>query len=102
MRPAPDVVDGARVFRWTSIDERHRPTGNCRHIVVSGEVRGPAAGLAICQHDGEACFYLFGCDAEWSVVTDTWHATLEEALSQAEFEYEGVARTWNVIRGDPS
>ncbi len=29
------------------------------------------------------------------MITDTWHATLEEALEQAEFEYEGVSKTWS-------
>ena len=37
------------------------------------------------------------CDPAWNTVTDTWHETLEDALEQAEFEYEGVAETWNVV-----
>ncbi|MGQ9547059.1 MAG: hypothetical protein ACUVWS_00380, partial [Roseiflexus sp.] len=56
----------------------------------------PAAGLAICQYEGETSCYLFGCDSDWNAVTDTWHETLEDALDQAEFEYEGVSKTWNV------
>ena len=55
---------------------------------------GPMAGLAICQYAGEEAFYLFGCDADWQSVTDTWHETLNDAQDQAEFEYEGVNRTW--------
>jgi hypothetical protein len=31
--------------------------------------------------------YLFHCDADWNTVTDTYHDTLEQALSQAEFEF---------------
>lgn len=93
MKPAPERIGGARVLRWTSIDDRHKPTGNCRHT-VAGKVRGPAAGLAICRHDGEQAVYLFGCDEDWNVVTDTWHETLQDALKQAEFEYEGVTMTW--------
>ena len=42
-------------------------------------------------------YYLFGCDADWSAVTDTSHETLEDALKQAESEYEGVSETWNVV-----
>jgi len=30
-------------------------------------------------------------------VTDTWHETLEGALRQAEFEYEGVTATWIAV-----
>jgi len=57
-------------------------------------LQGPAAGLAICHHEGEDCFYLFGCDSSWNTVTDTWHQSLDDALAQAEFEYEGVSKTW--------
>lgn len=78
---------------YTPIDERHRHTGNCEQY-VAGELMGPAAGLAICQYEGESAFYLFGCDEDWGTVTDTWHQTLEEAKAQAEFEYEGVSATW--------
>jgi hypothetical protein len=55
---------------------------------------GQMAGLAICQYAGEEAFYLFGCDADWQNVTDTWHQTLDDAQHQAEFEYEGVSETW--------
>ena len=84
------------MVRWSPIDDRHRPTGNCRQI-VAGARQGSAAGLAICRYDGEDSYYLFGCDAEWNAVTDTWHATLDEALGQAEFEYEGISTTWNLV-----
>ncbi len=94
--PAPEQIGGANVLLYTPIDERHRTTGYCRHI-VAGVVQGPAAGLAICQYDGEECFYLFGCDEGWSGVTDTWHRSIEEAKGQAEFEYEGVSATWERI-----
>ncbi len=94
MKPAPNVVGGAQVICSThQIDSRHKHTGNCRQI-VAGVLQGAAAGLAICQYEGESCYYLFGCDLEWNSVTDTWHQTLEEAKEQAEFEYEGVSETW--------
>jgi hypothetical protein len=50
--------------------------------------------LAICQYEGEAGFYLFGCDQDWNPVTDTWHATLDDAMAQAEFEHRGTIGTW--------
>jgi len=93
MGPAPKQVGGANVVLFTAIDERHRHTGNCRQI-VAGVLQGPVAGLAICQYEGEDCFYLFGCDECWNCMTDTWHLTIAEALGQAGFEYEGVAATW--------
>jgi hypothetical protein len=92
-------IDGARVICFTPIDRRHRFTGACRQV-VEGELMGPMAGLAICQYRGDDGFYLFGCDAQWNTVTDTWHATLEEAKDQAEFEYEGTGSTWIAVAPD--
>ncbi len=89
----PESIDGARVVRWTRIDGRHRFTGACAHI-VGGSTQGPAAGLAICQYEAESAYYLFGCYEEWNSVTDTYHDTLQDAMGQAEFEYEGVTETW--------
>jgi hypothetical protein len=96
MAPPPTLVGGARVVRWAVIDDRQRSTGGCRQV-VAGRLQGPAAGLAICQYDGEDAFYLFGCDGKWNTVTDTWHETLEDAMKQAEFEYEGISATWNAV-----
>jgi len=87
--------DGARVICFTAIDERHRHTDFCRHF-VDGRLAVPASGLVICQYPGETGYFLFGCNADWETVTDTWHATLEEAKQQAEFEYEGVSATWQL------
>ncbi|MBK8253221.1 MAG: hypothetical protein IPK82_11215 [Polyangiaceae bacterium] len=94
MNQPPMVIGSARVLRWSVLDEGQRPTGGWGHI-VGGNLQGPVAGLAICECGGETV-YLFGCDAEWNVVTDTWHETLEKALRQAEFEYEGVTATWKM------
>jgi hypothetical protein len=93
MKKPPRLLSGALLVRWSPIDDRHRPTGNCRHI-VAGVVEGPAAGLAICQYEGSKAYYLFACGSEWNTLTDTWHETLEDAMKQAEFEYEGVSKTW--------
>ncbi len=93
MKACPDNIGGARVICHTLIDHHHRFTGGCKQI-VRGELMGQMAGLAICQYAGEEAFYLFGCDADWQNVTDTWHQTLDDAQHQAEFEYEGVSKTW--------
>jgi len=93
MKSAPGSIGGAKVICFTPIDSRHRHTGNCRQN-VDGALQGAAAGLAICQYEGQDGYYLFGCNTKWESVTDTWHQTLEEAKEQAEFEYEGVSETW--------
>lgn len=91
--PPPDRLDGVSAICYTPLDRRHTHTGNCRHL-RDDMTQGPAAGLAICQYPNDSSFYLFGCDADWTVISDTWHPTLDEAKSQAEFEYAGVSSTW--------
>ena len=93
MKPCPRIVDGATVICYSPIDVRHRFTGACKQM-YAGQLLGAMSGLAICQYDGEDAFYLFGCGSEWQTITDTWHQTLGEAKDQAEFEYEGVSKTW--------
>ena len=96
MKRPPGILGGARVVLWSALDARHRATGKCRHILPGTDLRPTTpAGLAICQSEGEHSFHLFACDAEWNTITDTWHATLQEARDQAEFEYEGISQTWN-------
>jgi hypothetical protein len=40
-------------------------------------------------------------DKDWQFITDTWHESLEEAFRQAEFEYEGVSKTWREPDEEP-
>ena len=49
------------------------------------------SSLAIAQYDGEEGVYLFYCDSEWQVVTDTFHASFDGAVDQVEFEFTNVA-----------
>jgi hypothetical protein len=79
---------------YTPIDWRHEHTDACRHW-VGGELAQPAAGLVVCRDDGG--YYLFGCDASWEPVTDTWHETLDDALDQADAEYAGTRETWERV-----
>ena len=95
MAPTPRLIAGAKVVCFTVIDQRHRQTGQCRQI-VAGVLQEPAAGLAICQYEGEGCYFLFRCDSAWECVTDTWHLTVEDAKIQAEFEYTGSSETWQL------
>ena len=78
----------------TPIDDRHR------YPASAGRSLGACPGdlpwtCDLPVHEGDRGFYLLGCDHEWKAVTDTWHQTLQEAMAQAEFEYEGVPRTWS-------
>ena len=93
MRPCPSIVGGARVVCYTHIDERHIKTEHAVHLTKGREIEDPR-GLAICQYDGEDAYFLFGCNEDWDSQCDTWHETLDDAKSQAEFEYAGTVQTW--------
>ncbi len=68
------------------------PTGLTRHV-VRGEVVAEFAALAIAGYEGDSGCYLFYCDEDWHVVTDTFHPTLEGAISQAEAEFGRLSFT---------
>jgi hypothetical protein len=93
---APMMLDGARVVCVASIGENHRHTGLTRHF-KHGSLQDAAAHLAICRYDDDpdAGFYLFGCDGDWNVITDTWHELLEAAKRQARHEYDNLDDAWD-------
>src|SRR5262245_40060496 len=93
MPPPPKQLDGANVLLWTTDVHATKPTVRTTHR-VGDHVLGPAAALAICQYEGDSQYYLFYCDEEWSVRTDTCHQSMDDAKRQAEFEYEGISPLW--------
>lgn len=98
MSEPPADFDDARVLAYAIIDATVTPTGGTAHN-VGGALIGPAARLAIVRYDGDSAYYLFYCDAEWRVITDTCHSSEHDAREQAEFEYHGIsARGWSGSR----
>jgi hypothetical protein len=93
MRSPPKALDGFRVLEYARIDTAVRPTRSCRHF-VKGSRMGPACALVICEAEDSEGYYLFYCDVEWNVLTDTWHRTVEDAKRQAAFEYDGIDEKW--------
>jgi len=88
----PAMLDGAVVLRTARLFPVSH-TGNTRHE-VAGEPVEAASRLAIARYPDQSGFYLFYCDAAWSVLTDTWHESVEAAVAQAEFEYTGSSNAW--------
>jgi hypothetical protein len=86
MKKPPEFLGSARVLQFASL-ARSQPTGKTRHVVGGVEVRGFAA-LAIARYETDAQgVYLFYCDPNWNVITDTWHEDVASALDQANFEF---------------
>lgn len=88
----PNTLSGADVVCFASITDLH-PSGGTTHR-VNGEVRQAFAHLAIVKYPDDGSHYLFYCDLAWGVVTDTWQATIDDAMHQAEHEYPGVSELW--------
>ena len=82
------------VLRFAQMGPKVAATGNTIHT-VNGRPAGPISALAICDGGGTPqSFYLFSCDADWNVITDTHHLSIDEALNQASFEYNNIHSAW--------
>lgn len=91
--PPQPKIDGAEVILWTPIDSRHRATGACQHF-HEGQLAGAVSWVAICRYDKAQECYLFRYHPNIDRYSDTFHNSIEDAKQQAEFEYEGVSKTW--------
>ncbi|WP_194835510.1 hypothetical protein [Nocardia sp. XZ_19_369] len=88
MTEIPQFLDGARVLATADIGGAIR-SGQTRHV-VDGLVVDDFAGLAIAQYDASSAVYLFYCDVDWNVITDTYHASVAAAHVQASEEFGPV------------
>lgn len=61
---------------------------------TAGERTTSPKGLAVCQYPNEEGVYLLACDENWRPLTDTWCATVLDALQQAELEHRGAIVAW--------
>jgi hypothetical protein len=91
----PQELGEAKVLKYAVVTPEVEPTGATRHTVGGVEI-GPASALAIARHPADEGIYLFYLDDYGAVVTDTWHESLDDALNQAAFEYDGHL-TWTDV-----
>lgn len=89
MSVPPRLIDEAHVVSYASLDGLSN-SGVVRHRIDGEDAPEPAA-LAIATYGAEPGFYLFYCDADWSVITDTFHDSLDDAVAQAVLEFPGVS-----------
>ncbi|KAA8884947.1 hypothetical protein F3087_31785 [Nocardia colli] len=88
-RRPPKELDGATVV-VSALTRDTSATGVTQHSAI-GDPGADVAGLAIARYAGTTGeFYLFYCDEDWVVLTDTWHATIDDAIAQADREFNGV------------
>ena len=74
----------------------NRPTSSFGPKVAGSN---PPAHPETALYDDAVGYHLLYLDEDWSEVTDTWHATLEAAMRQAEREYEGITPKWTTVAG---
>ena len=68
-------------------------TDQTRHTLNGVEV-GPADSLRILQYDEDPGFYLMHFDASGREIADTYHDTIDDAMAQAEWEYNIKPEEW--------
>ena len=73
------------------LDERHAPTGITRHARDGRNLNSPTALEIVSETSGSFLYYL---DSAGQPQTDTWHASLDDALAQAESEFGVTFDEW--------
>ena len=86
MHHIPRLIGAARVLGYARLPASCQTSRDSANKTI--------VGLAICQYENEPGFYLFGCDAGWQALLDTWHETMNDAHDLAEADYGIVADVW--------
>ena len=76
-----------------TLGDRHRWTGRTRHYAGGRLVERPAR-LVIVASDAAAGCRLLHLDARGAEMAGSFHATPEDAMDQARWEYEVEAEDW--------
>lgn len=85
----PLVIDGAQVKFVALLGREQVATGATHHSVA--DFPQQVAALAIAQYEDDVSVYLFYCNSEWEVVSDTCHESVAAAIAQAEWEFERLS-----------
>ncbi len=83
----PIKLDGAIVLYYTSQDDYGYS------IFPNGEIADHYRYLAICKYTQDDTYYLFCCDENYEVVSDTLHNSIEECLETASQYKDNIV--WN-------
>ena len=81
------------LLRRVFLQESHRPTGATRHFRDGVELSAPSE-LRIVKYEHDPGCYLFYCDCNGNVMTDTYHDSVHDALAQAEREFTVKSHEW--------
>ena len=80
----PKIIDDACVLYYTLQDYY----GTVRY--TTGEIADSIRYLAICKYEDDTKYYLFGCNAEYEVVSDSFCESVEQCMLIAKNSYDPV------------
>jgi hypothetical protein len=83
------IGDGVRLH--LQLATHHAPTGRTRHTIGGEPMKAPAALEIVHRESGYFLLYIDDGGAE---MTNTWHSSLDDAKSQAEFEFSVSPDEW--------
>jgi hypothetical protein len=84
-----------KVMRSVTLGPHHVPTGKTRHYLGSEPISPPSL-LRIVQYEGDPGFYLLHFDADGNELTDTYHDSMDDALEQADWEFQIKPHEWEL------
>ena len=84
------------VVQRVKLTSLHRPTGKTLHLGASGPLPPPTE-LQIVVFPEPSAYYLLHFDTEGVEMGDTYHDSLEDALAQAEREFQIRPDEWEVL-----
>jgi hypothetical protein len=84
------------ILRQIRLRASHRPTGKTTHYHGGQQVPIPDM-LRIVKYIDDPGYYLLYCDEHGQELTDTYHESLADAMTQAEWEFQVRAHDWQVI-----
>jgi uncharacterized protein (TIRG00374 family) len=93
--PLPDPA--MKVLKRVFLAAHHVETGKTRRFVAGRPVPRPAA-LRIGYVEGQEGFHLLAYGDDDGLMTDAFHRTLEEAMEQAEEEYQVRPAEWEEVK----
>ena len=78
------------------LKESHGLTVNTRHF-RDGQLLSAPHDLRIVKYEDDPNYFLLHFDKDGKEMTDTCHDSLEEALAQAEYEFQIKPSEWNIM-----
>jgi len=86
------------ILKRVLLGPQHHATGKTRHYHGEAALPQPSE-LLIAQYAGDPGFYLLYFDASGNELTDTYDDSIDEAMTQADFEFEVKPSHWQDAAG---